>query len=367
MKALHTIAATLLVSALACTAALAQAPGASGQADMRMTGASRQQLIDRLAEEVTGKYAFPDMANKAGASLRARHKRGAYDGMTSARQLSEALTQELQATTGDRHLRVSYSEEPIPASRPQAAPTPEDSVRRLAIMRSGNFGVKKIEHLPFNIGYLELEGFAPAQDAADTLAAAMTVLAHTDALVIDLRNNSGGDAATVTLLASYLFDKRTRLNDFYYREGDRLEQRWSADVVPGLRYGQKKDVYILTSRHTFSAAEDFAYALKNLKRATIVGETSSGGANPGMDVRLLPNFSVFLPLGRAVSPVTKTNWEGVGVKPDVAVCAADAMRTAQVAILARMAQSENDTARAGRLRERIAELGAGHTTDATCP
>lgn len=129
------------------------------------------------------------------------------------------------------------------------------------------------------------------------------------------------DAAS-TLLASYFLDERTHLSDFTYREGKRIEQRWSLDVVPGPCYGEKKELFILTSRDTFSAGEDLPYALKNLKRATLVGETSGGGANSGDDVRLLPHFSAFVPMGRMVSPVTKTNWEGVGVAPDVGVCAA---------------------------------------------
>ena len=137
-------------------------------------------------------------------------------------------------------------------------------------------------------------------------------------------------------------------------------------MIPGLRYGQKKDVYILTSKDTFSAAEDFAYTLKNLKRATVIGETTGGGANAGDDIRLLPNFSVFMPLSRLISPVTKSNWEGVGVKPDVSVCADDAMRTAQVAILKKWAASATDRARLDQLENRIAELGSGNIAGAKC-
>ena len=366
MRILQAIATGIIVSALALAPAAAQVLGSSRQADMQITAASREQLIESLIRVVNESYVFPDMAKRVDAAVRKQRRRGVYDGISSAQQLAEVLTYELQATTGDRHLRVTYSPEVIPEREPGAEPSPKARADRLAMMRSANFGVEKIERLPFNIGYLELVGFAPAKDAADTLAAAMTVLAHTDALIIDLRNNRGGDAASVTLLASYLLDERTRLNDFYYREGDRIEQRWSSDVVAGLRYGEKKDVYILTSKETFSAAEDFTYALKNLKRVTVVGETTGGGANPGDDRRLLPNFSVFVPLGRSVSPVTKSNWEGVGVNPDVSVCADDALRTAQMAILRKMAEAEREMATLDHLRNRIAEVGARNTAGAMC-
>jgi hypothetical protein len=366
MNVLRTIATSIVVFGLACLPGYAQMPGSSDQADMQMTAPSRQQLIDNLIRKVNSSYVFPDMAAKVEASLRENQKRGVYNSITSAQKLSEILTQELQATTKDRHLRVMYSAEVIPERKPDIKPSPDDVARNLARMRSRNFGVEKIEHLPFNIGYLELNGFAPAKDAADTLAAAMTVLAHTDALIIDLRNNGGGDADTVALLASYLLDKRTRLNDFYYREDNRIQQRWSSDVIPGIRYGQQKEVYILTSKDTFSAAEDFTYALKNLKRVTVVGETTGGGANPGNDLRLLPHFAVFVPLGRAISPITKANWEGIGVTPDVSVCAEDAMRTAQVAILKKMAESEKNTSKLGQLKNRIVEVDAGNTAGAKC-
>ena len=357
MKVIQAIAAGVVVSALAIAPALAQTSGAATQADMHLSAATSQQLIDSLIKEVNGSYVFPEMAKKVDASLRAQQKRGVYDRITSARQLSDLLTQELQATTRDRHLRVTFSGEVIPVRARHAEPSPEQVASKLAMMRAANFGVKKVEHLPFNIGYLELVGFSPARDAADALAAAMTLIAHTDALIIDLRNNGGGDASAVTLLASYLFDKRTRLNDFYYREGNRIEQRWSSDAVSGTRFGQKKDLYILTSKYTFSAAEDFTYALKHLKRATVVGETTGGGANPGDDKRLLPNFSLFVPMGRSISPITNANWEGVGVTPDISVCAGDALRTAQVAILHKMAGSAADPGKLGSLKDRIAEVG----------
>lgn len=366
MKLLRSLVTGLVVFALAGVPAFAQTTSTVDQADMEISATIRQQLIENLIKEVNNSYTFPEMAKKVEASLREKQKRGAFDNISSARQLSNALTRDLQATTSDRHLRVTFSEELIPERKPRAAPSPDEVANRLATMREGNFGVKKVERLPFNIGYLELEGFAPARDAADTLAAAMTLLAHTDALIIDLRNNGGGDAGAVTLLASYLFDKRTRLNDFYYREGNRTEQRWSSDVVPGLRFGQKKDVTILTSKDTFSAAEDFTYALKNLKRATVIGETTGGGANPGDDTRLLPNFSAFIPLGRSISPVTQANWEGVGVTPNIAVCADDALRAAQVAILKKMAAAESDTAKLGSLNNRIAELGGQRVPALKC-
>jgi C-terminal processing protease CtpA/Prc len=169
---------------------------------------------------------------------------------------------------------------------------------------------------------------AEGEAVSETVAAAMTFLANTDALVIDLRRNGGGRPQTVALLSSYLFDAPVLLNSLYWREWDRTDDFWTSATVKGRRYGKDKPVFVLTSARTFSAAEEFAYNLKNLERATIVGETTGGGANPGGMRRLSEDFTMFVPMGRAINPVTKTNWEGTGVAPDVAVASENALQAA---------------------------------------
>ncbi|HEY6414403.1 MAG TPA: S41 family peptidase [Edaphobacter sp.] len=156
----------------------------------------------------------------------------------------------------------------------------------------------------------------------------MNFLAHTDAVIFDLRENGGGDPKMVSLIATYLFDQPEHLNDLYERKTDTTTQYWTQPFVPGTKLGDKP-VYVLTSNRTFSGAEEFTYDLKNLKRATIVGETTGGGAHPVRGVRVDDHFVVGVPFARAVNPVSKTNWEGTGVEPDVSVKAADALTTAQ--------------------------------------
>lgn len=335
-----------------------QLPGGPHQADMAIDAAQRQVVIDGVIRELRSSYVFPDQAKKVELALRQHQKRGTYDAITSAEKLSKTLSQHMQAVNNDKHLNIFYSEKPLPQENKDKKPSAEELAAELADMKAQNFGIERVERLPFNIGYFALNGFMPAKAVANSMAAAMTLLSNTDALIIDLRKNGGGDANTVTLLASYFLDERTHMTDIYDRPSDRIEQMWSSDSVAGAHYGQKKDVYILTSKRTFSAAEDFSFALKNLKRVTIVGETTGGGAHPGGVARLSEHFAMFVPSGRSMNPVTKLDWEGVGVAPDVSTSADDAMKTAQTAILKKIADAEKNPQRRERINARIAKIGS---------
>jgi len=347
-------AAALLFSTLSFAQ---QLPGGAHQADMTVDAAQRQVVIDGVIRELRTSYVFPEQAKKIELALRQQQKRGAYDAITSAEKLSKTISQHMQAVNNDKHLNIFYSAAPIPERDKDMKPTAEQMAAELAEMKAQNFGIERVERLPFNIGYFALNGFMPAREVANSMAAAMTLVANTDALIIDLRKNGGGDANTVTLLASYFLDERTHMTDIYDRPTDRTDQMWSSDTVAGAHYGQKKDVYILTSKRTFSAAEDFSFAMKNLKRVTIVGETTGGGAHPGGVARLSEHFAMFVPSGRSMNPKTKLDWEVVGVAPDVMTNADDAMKTAQIAILKKIAGAEKDAKRVERINARIAKIG----------
>lgn len=348
-------AALAVVLACACLSwsgparAQARDEGPDGVVD----AARRRAVVAGALERLLAGYVFPATAQKAADHVRARAAAGAYDGLSGARAFAQALTDDLQAISKDKHLRVRYSAEPLGDPR---EPTAEEQRQAEDEARWRNHGFERVERLPGNVGYLELRGFADARLGGETAAAAMTFLAGTDALIVDLRRNGGGSAEMIALVSSYLFPERTHLNDFYWREGERHEQSWTQPWVPGRRFGGDKPVYVLTSAFTFSAAEEFTYNLKNLKRATVVGETTGGGAHPGGLRRIDDHFSIWVPGGRAINPVSKTNWEGTGVQPDVAVAAPEALRAAHAAALRKLLEAKPDERRGARLREALAEV-----------
>ena len=327
---------TIVRFAMLCLVTLSIAGVAAAQPeqpDLTIDAATRTQVIDAILKRLNDSYVFPEMAKKMEQSIRERVDKKEYDQITSAKQFATTLTKDLQAVSNDKHLRLRYSHSPIPERGPRREPTAEEREQRKRDLNWMNHGFVKVERLRGNIGYLEFLNFADEELGADTVAASMNFVNGTDALIIDLRGNGGGNPAMVALICSYLFGPEpVHLNDLYWREGDRTDQFWTRKEVAGKRY-LNKDVYVLTSKRTFSGAEEFTYNLKNLKRATIIGETTGGGAHPGGMFRMSPHFGAFIPTGRAISPITKTNWEGTGVAPDVAVPADQALVVARLMAL----------------------------------
>ena len=350
------IAPALLALALLAPNLAAQA---GAEPDMAVDATTRRQVIEGVLSRLHAAYVFPETAHEMEAAIRARAEQGEYDAISSARALADSLTSHLQAVSKDRHLRVRFSARPIPVDRPDEEPTPEMRERQADMLRRINFGFERVERLEGNIGYLELRGFAPAgvQGAEDAVAAAMEFLARTDALVIDLRRNGGGDPAMVRLISSYLFGAEpVHLNSLYWRPDDRTEEFWTFAGVKGTRYGPDRPIYVLTSQRTFSGAEEFSYNLKNLNRATIIGETTGGGAHPGGMQRVSDHFGVWVPSGRAINPITGTNWEGTGVEPDVKVPADQALETAHLSAVRALLDTATDPERRQALEQVIRDL-----------
>jgi hypothetical protein len=287
--------------------------------------ATRKHVIDGATAMLDEFYVFPEVAKKMGIAVRGRAKRGEYDSVTDGDAFARLLAANFQEVSHDKHIFVSFNPTQLPED---SAPPNRDAIaRQREAMREANCAFEKVEHLKGNIGYLKFNGFADPEDCGATAVAAMNFLANVDALIFDLRQNGGGDPKMIALLSSYLFEHPTHLNDLWTRKGNETMQFWTLPYVPGKRL-PSIPVYVLTSHRTFSGAEEFSNNLKVLNRATIVGEVTGGGAHPVAGHRIDDRFTIGVPFARAINPVTKTNWEGVGVEPDVKVPADDALTTA---------------------------------------
>jgi hypothetical protein len=330
--------ATLVVVALARAAAAPAAP---------IEAADRQQVVEALAKAVSEVYVFADVGEQYATALRSRAAAGDYASIADDAALADRLTRDLQEVHPDKHLRVLTAQDPrAERFRPPAGPPGADPMAdRIARERRGNFGFTRLEILPGNVGVLELRGFVPAELAGETGSAAMRFLANCDAIIFDLRKNGGGSPSMIQLLISYLVPEHPQhINSFYVREGDETIQFHTLPFVPGPRMPET-EVFVLTSRQTFSAAEEFTYNLQAMERATIVGDTTGGGAHPVRPAPLGAGLLATIPFGRAVNPVTGTNWEGTGVAPHLPCAAHDALDVAYAEALRRLAERAPDELR----------------------
>jgi len=276
-------------------------------------------IIDEALDLLCANYIFPEKAATAADAIRRRRAAGEYDGLDEE-TLAARLTADLAEVCADKHLRVRTRE----AALHDALTQDELEAAYREGLRHANYGIARVERLDGNVGYLDLRQIAEASVGGRAIAAAMELIVHTEALIIDLRRNRGGAPNGVTFWLSYLFrDDETHLNDIYDGPSGRTRQFWSLAHLPGERYPDRP-VFVLTSDATFSAGEEFCYNLQALGRATLIGETTRGGAHPTEVFPITATIEITVPLARSVNPVTGGNWEGTGVVPDIAVPAAAA-------------------------------------------
>jgi len=349
----------LTLSLLLCLSPVGGVSADEQHASPAVGASDRKEIIATLGKQLQTNYVFPDVAQQFATTLASKEANGGYTAANTVDSFSQALARDMRAVGKDAHFDVFVDPEFHPRDA-NAVPSKEDLARdRQAITHYG-FGIQRVERLPGNVGYIEIRGFGPTTMVSAAYSAAMSLLSGTDALILDLRRNGGGEPGSVAYLMSHFFpegDER-HLNDLYYRAGNTTHQYWT-DPSAGPRYG--KPVYVLTSARTFSGGEECAYDFQTQKRATLVGETTGGGANPGDEFGIGHGLAAFIPTGRAINPVTHSSWEHVGVKPDIAVPAAKAQQAAYVAILRMLLASATDPDQRQELQDTLAKAEKGES------
>lgn len=346
-----------MIAALAFTeAAFAQRGYFEGDRDM--DAKLRAEIIDSVTLALDSHYVYPDVAEKMIKYVRKQLKDGKYDTLTTVSTFARALTGDLREICHDRHLGVAYLSDEFFAGVQADTMTAERQEQELEDAQYNNFGFRKVERLPCNIGYIDFRRFADASEAGATAIAAMNFLAYCDAIIFDLRENGGGQPSMIQLISSYFFDEPKHLNSFYLRYEDTIEQFWTQAYVVGPRMS-KADLYILTSSYTFSGAEEFTYNMKNMKRATIIGETTGGGAHPVREEGFPSlNIGMRVPYGRAINPITGTNWEGTGVTPDIECPSDQALMVARLEAMKKLLERTSQEDRKNALEWNTASVDA---------
>ena len=360
-----TIFGTLALILCSATVAVAKAQPAKATSssvggdrpDVIIDAHARKLAIESLVARIDEYYPIPEVRKRLTTELRRRYKSGAYDRVTSAKEFRTRLTSELRGLSNDEHFDVEYFVVPRPFPQQEKESLDPNRSREL-IAGVHNQGFDALERLAGNIGYMRLRTFEEPGTTGEVIAAAMDFLSRTDAMIIDLRYSKGGYGETVALLASYFLPETIALSEVRSKDG--VKQKWSSTFVPGAKY-LDKPVYVLMSRTTFSAPESFAYDLQALKRVTVVGEVSRGGANPSVEVLLSDRFGAIIPWAVTRNPITNTNWDGKGVTPDILATSDQALDVAHLAAARAISAKHPDDSLTGEIDEIIHKLGSTGT------
>jgi len=300
--------------------ALALAYGQRAESQIPLTKLVKKEVVDSLSKSLIKNYIFPDTARRMGNKIQENLAKGLYDTISTPRDFARKLTKDLRSVYNDLHLSMNFNpnaEKNLMDTSPKN--TAENEAKDLEAARKKNYGFIKTELLKGNVGYVHFDQFyGLTDDAKKTVESAFIFLKYSDGLIIDLRDNRGGSPDMVKYICSFLFSKPTHINDLFEHRTGKTQQYWT-EPVKGYEGLTGIPVYVLTNGRTFSAAEEFAYDLKSQRRGKVVGETTGGGAHPVSFQLTGHGFIALVPFARALNPVTRTNWEAVGVKPDLAV------------------------------------------------
>jgi hypothetical protein len=315
------VVTVVLAAILGTSPADAQRAQPQAQIDAALITAT----VEAVGAVVKREYIDPDVGSRADAKLRESLAAGRFAAASTADELAPMLSRDLYEVSHDKHLAVEAVKNPLDASRPAAGQS--DEARALAARRA-NYGIRRVEVLPGNVGYLNLVTFFRPEEAREAIAAAMKLLSGADALILDMRDNGGGSPGTVAFLMSYLLDEPgLALFDIAHR-GPEPPDRYATESTPPPERDPRRPVHVLTSARTFSAGEGIAFLLQERHRAEVIGEATPGAANPGKPYPVNDRFSVTVPNGRVRSAIGGGNWEGTGVAPDVTTAAAEALSVA---------------------------------------
>ena len=278
---------------------------------------STRELTDSLCVLLRQAYVFPEKAEAMGKLIHKKQKAGRYEQLGKPGDLAAMLTSDLRSVHADRHLSIRYDPQ-LEKRITMFSQTRKQDTASIRREQRNNFFFRKVEILPGNIGYVDFSNFPDTNALSrQTVMAAFTFVAHTDALIIDLRRNFGGNTAMASEILSYFFPSKTYLGRHYNRIENRWKEEWIVNeksLTGGLSLSMP--VYFLTSRRTFSAAEGFAYTLQQLKKAKVIGQPTAGGAHAARSFALGQGYVAFIPFTRIENAVSHTDWEGAGVIPD---------------------------------------------------
>jgi C-terminal processing protease CtpA/Prc len=290
----------------------------------------RNQQIVEIADKINTHYIFEAVAHTLSEKLKSEIALKTFDTLTD-KAFAKSLSAYLTKNGNDLHFNVLYRPN---ENEEKKTVNEKDMLKKYDVInRQWNYGFEKVMRLDGNIGYIEYTGFPEGnQSAQQILDATMNFVSNTNALIIDLRNNQGGDGKMERLFLSYFFDKKIKLGEIYTRYNNESTSAYTFPKVNGKKY-LNKPVYVLVNHKTISAAEAFAYELQQNKIAKVIGDKTYGAANPVKAFFIANTYQVFIPISIVKNTITHTNWEHTGIDADIKISSEKAFIKAQIIAL----------------------------------
>lgn len=328
-----------LLSTLISFSSLAQ------RSDRNINEKEKTEIVAKVISILKVKYIFPEMVPLIQKTINEKLEKGQYSKFVTAEEFLKNLNADLETLSNDRHVNVFF--DPVMVKQIQISEMDTSSVvpmspAYLARAKFENFMIRDVERLDGNVGYFKFNKFLELQIAKPALVSAMELLTHSSAIIIDLRQNGGGFAQTTEFLLNYFLPDSTVIGSFTSKLDNTTKELFISRDPSVKKFPADVSVYILTSKRTSSAAEAFAYTLQAFKRATIIGDTTNGEANPGYRFALNPEMYLMVPTSINTNAITKTNWQGIGVIPDIKITSQTAFIQAQAVAYKNLASSSKD-------------------------
>ena len=289
-----------------------------------LTNAEKDAVIREVGEIFHKHYVFPEKGKAIEKALQGRAEDGAFDSIENSEVFRKAFRDTIRNVVDDKHIIILHHD---PGSNANSENVVSDLESQFENRKTVNFGIPELKILDGNIGYMKITKFTSPELFSPKMRAASEFLKHVDGLILDLRSRGGGRSETVLLLLSYFLPSSTHVFNWHFRDAEEVERNWTLPYVDGHRF-MDIPIIVLTSQRTFSGSEAVCYAMKHHGRASVVGETTRGGAHTYREILVCDRYLVLMPYGRALSIKTGTNWEGRGVVPTVPTSAAEALATA---------------------------------------
>lgn len=289
----------------------------------------KESILQKVNELIQAHYVFPEKAKQLTAALNDRLKEGHYNKFNKHQGFTDELSKDIRKLSNDYHFALNYTSKNNVSEKDRKKNWAQHQ-------RFYNYGFSKLEILEGNIGYLKLDFIAEAN--RKMVKRVFQFFEHTNGMIIDLRDNSGGMREMVALLSTYFLKGKSTIAIVESKQYNKLKASKKIKTFSFIRKRRFTEIplCLLINENTFSSAEFLAYTLQKANRAQIIGQTTGGGAHSIKRFVVMDSLMLAIPVENVISTYTQSNWESIGVTPDLQTSVVNTLVVGQIETLKKM-------------------------------